>query len=133
MNQSYFDKWVLFAVLSTLYSYVWDIKKDWNLGDPNCGYLRKKLLYQKPNLYYLVMFSNFGLRCMWVFTLSGGVVNQFDIKRESFKFLIYLLEVIRRCIWNILRMENEHITQRLEHHNTLIYTRKNTFLLESTI
>jgi len=121
-DSKYLDIWIFFAVLSTIYSYAWDIKKDWNLGDTRYGFLREKLLYQNANLYYLATFFNFGLRCMWVFTISGGVVNHFDIKRESFKFLIYLLEVIRRCIWNIIRMENEHINQKLDHHGFFFQT-----------
>lgn len=106
-HSKYLDIWIFFAIMSTLYSYVWDIKKDWNLGDTRYSFLREKLIFRKPHLYYFVMVFNFGLRCMWVFTLSGSVVNKFDIKREVFKFLIYLLEVVRRCVWNLLRMENE--------------------------
>ncbi|EAR88933.2 EXS family protein (macronuclear) [Tetrahymena thermophila SB210] len=121
-NQKYLDIWIFFAVISTVYSYAWDIKKDWNLGDTRHGFLREKIIYKKPHLYYSAMALNFGLRCMWVFTISGGVVNHFDIKRESFKFLIYLLEVIRRCIWNLLRMENEQINQKLDQHFNFIFT-----------
>lgn len=106
-NSKYLDIWIFFAVLSTLYSFVWDIKKDWNLGDTRYRFLREKLIFKKDQWYYAAIVSDFGLRCMWVFTISGSVVNHFDIKREAFKFLIYLLEVIRRCIWNLLRMENE--------------------------
>lgn len=74
-DRKFFDIWIFFAVLSTMYSYVWDLKKDWNLGDTRFGFLREKLLYINPNYYYGTMVINFGLRCMWVFTLSGAVVN----------------------------------------------------------
>lgn len=113
-SPKYLDIWIFFAVLSTLYSFVWDIKKDWSLGDTRHGFLREKLIYRNTMLYYIGIMVDFCLRCTWVFTLSGGVVNHFDIKRETFKLVIYLLEVIRRCLWNLLRMENEQINQKLD-------------------
>lgn len=34
-------------VVSTLYSFWWDVVKDWGLGDPKYAFLRKQRLYSK--------------------------------------------------------------------------------------
>ena len=42
----YFFSWIFFAFVSTCYTYIWDVKMDWGLMDPNHGYLRAKLLFK---------------------------------------------------------------------------------------
>lgn len=71
--------WLLSIIWSTLFSSYWDIVRDWGLGDPQFGFLRKKLLYRKPpvkfsnfdfKLYYAAIGVNIFLRLMWTLTIS---------------------------------------------------------------
>ena len=42
--------WIVFATISVLYSYYWDIKYDWGILEKNSKFmiLRNKLSYHKP-------------------------------------------------------------------------------------
>lgn len=42
--------WLLAVIVATFYSFMWDIKRDWSLGDEKQGYLRKKLVYPKTSV-----------------------------------------------------------------------------------
>lgn len=42
----YFLFWIFSALVSTCYTYVWDVRMDWGLMDPNHGFLRAKLLFK---------------------------------------------------------------------------------------
>lgn len=42
----YFFSWIFSSFVSTCYTYVWDVKMDWGLMDPNHGFLRSKLLFK---------------------------------------------------------------------------------------
>lgn len=98
--------WIAFAVVSTCYSYVWDIKMDWGLAGTGTM-LRQRLLYNQY-YYYVAILSNFLFRFSWMLTLSNGV-NPFGLQKELFIMLIGSLEMFRRSIWNFLRVENEYI------------------------
>lgn len=102
----FFAFWVIFAVISTLYSYSWDIKVDWGLLKDGRN-LREKLLYSKK-YYYMAIVSNFIFRCSWVLTISNGV-NPFGLQKELFTLICGFIEMLRRAIWNFLRVEKEHI------------------------
>ena len=97
---------MIFAVISTLYSYSWDIKVDWGLMKDGRN-LREKLLYSKM-YYYLAIVSNFVFRCSWVLTISNGV-NPFGLQKELFTLICGFIEMLRRAIWNFLRVEKEYI------------------------
>jgi len=42
----YFLFWIFSALVSTCYTYVWDVRMDWGLMDPNHGFLRARLLFK---------------------------------------------------------------------------------------
>ena len=45
LNSSLLVGWIVFAAVGTLYSYYWDLKKDWNLLEPNCkNFLLRKYI-----------------------------------------------------------------------------------------
>lgn len=48
------------------------------------------------------------LRFMWALTVSPEVVYRF-IRPEFLSFLIYSMEVLRRGMWNFIRVELKHI------------------------
>ena len=102
--------WIFFACISTVYSYTWDIKMDWDLLQPNKKYrfLREKLIYPRSQMYYFAIIVNFFLRCAWILTISPGIVSTI-MRPELFTLIIGSLEMFRRSIWNFLRVEKEFI------------------------
>jgi hypothetical protein len=102
--------WVACAVISTLYSFLWDMMRDWGLMNQhayNIG-LRRKLIYKKPWVYYLVILSNLLLRLSWTLTISPTVV--FEMMRpELLTMFIGIGEAYRRIQWNLLRVEWEQL------------------------
>lgn len=101
--------WWLLALISTVYSYAWDLKMDFGFLQPGKNYpLREKLSYKNKFFYYFAIVVNLFLRFMWVLTVSPDVVYRF-IRPEFFLFLIYLMEVLRRGMWNFIRVEYKHI------------------------
>jgi len=55
-------------------------------------------------LYYLSIVTNILIRFIWVIYLpTGGPIAPIR------SFIVALLEVLRRCQWNIYRLESEHL------------------------
>ena len=101
---------MFFAALSTVYSCWWDFWYDWGLLRRNCKnwLLRDTLLYYSPAVYYVCMLLNVVLRYVWLLTISPGI--DFDERHTSLRiFLFGMLEVLRRCMWNVFRVENEQL------------------------
>ena len=104
--------WLFFAILSTIYSYIWDLKMDWGLLDRSQQknyLLRKELSYNNKTFYYSAMLMNLVLRMSWVFSISPGIVDELKVQKEMFSLIISFLEMFRRCVWNFFRVEKEHI------------------------
>ncbi|KND02878.1 uncharacterized protein SPPG_01959 [Spizellomyces punctatus DAOM BR117] len=100
--------WILSAIFASMYAYAWDVLYDWGLLQKNKyhKYLRKVIVYP-PWLYMTSIGVNFLLRLSWVFLLSP---NNWGVFNDA-RILIYvqaLLELFRRFMWSIIRMENEH-------------------------
>ncbi|KAL9957149.1 hypothetical protein ACROYT_G038751 [Oculina patagonica] len=105
----YFLFWIFSALVSTCYTYVWDVRMDWGLMDPKHGFLRAKLLFKHLGFYYFAVVSDLFLRLSWVLTISVGEAGLFH--SEVLTALLAVLEVFRRFIWNFLRVENEHLSR----------------------
>lgn len=110
--------WLVAVVVNSMYSFYWDVAKDWDLtlfsspqprklGHKQPWGLRDKLVFRDPNLYYIVIAIDFLLRCTWSMKLSPHL-NRFS-DWESGIFLIEFLEVLRRWIWIFFRVETEAI------------------------
>jgi hypothetical protein len=105
-NQNIFAAWLVFAISSSIYSYVWDLKIDWALLEKNSTHclLREDLIYDYRS-YYVMMISNLILRLAWVLTLSQNITDKTFGSPEIFRLITGALEIIRRGIWNLLRLE----------------------------
>merc|ERR1712228_957888 len=60
--------------------------------------------------YYMAMFVNFICRIAWAVSLypaSFGIVDA--LLMHYIKLPLNLVEIFRRCLWNIFRIENEHL------------------------
>ncbi len=60
--------------------------------------------------YYVIIVLNLLLRISWVLNLSTEVVNlSFGGKAYIYVMVLSYVEIMRRGIWNLLKVENEHI------------------------
>ncbi|KAI9314499.1 EXS family-domain-containing protein [Dichotomocladium elegans] len=114
-----FRLWMFFVCVNSMYSFWWDISIDWSLmqltsspmnnhgerGTPILQF-RRTLHFQHPFWYYCAMMIDFVLRTTWSLKLSSHLFVQ---RLEGSIFTMELLEVIRRWVWVIFRMEWEWI------------------------
>lgn len=99
--------WIAFAVIATVYSYAWDILKDWGLLERGPGFpLRKKLRLPDKRLYYVAAILNFFMRLAWVSTISPAF---FPVRADFWVAALSFVEIVRRGMWNFFRLENEHL------------------------
>ncbi|KAI2635340.1 EXS family-domain-containing protein [Xylaria nigripes] len=109
--------WVIACIVNSLYSFYWDVTKDWDLTlfngkrsrnslDHAFG-LRRTLCLGPPTLYYAVIALDLVLRCTWSLKLSGHYGHIVDW--EGSIFVLELLEVARRWIWIFFRVETEWV------------------------
>lgn len=121
--------WLLAVAINSLYSFYWDIAKDWDLHlfsatsfplssashhrahnkNPSHPLLRPKLHFG-PGLYYLAIILDLLLRCTWSLKLSPHLDHFADF--ESGIFLMEFLEVGRRWMWIFFRVETEWVRHR---------------------
>ncbi|KAI5813532.1 EXS family-domain-containing protein [Pyronema omphalodes] len=99
---------ITFASINSIYTTIWDIAMDWSLLDPGAPYpfLRKSLGFKKPWPYYMAMFIDPILRCIWFFYIIYADQVQHS---ALLSFVLSLAEVLRRFMWAFFRMENEHV------------------------
>ncbi|TPX47847.1 hypothetical protein SeMB42_g03188 [Synchytrium endobioticum] len=102
--------WIFFSICASLYATAWDIFWDWGLGrnspDQKHPFLRTELSYPFVWLYYLAMPLDLVLRFGWAITLSPSFwVREFP----ALGFILAVVELGRRTLWNLFRMENEHL------------------------
>jgi len=101
---------VIVAALATIYSATWDIKMDfsvsWETVTGRADGKHKRMF--RPHTYIAACLADVVLRSVWVMSLFpvsafvGGIVN-----RLMFRAVISALELLRRSIWFILRVEHE--------------------------
>ena len=132
-----FSLWIISLIISSIYTYVWDIKMDWGLMEVNnsssgsgasCGngcmagisvgggsngcardylLLREEIVYPSPSYYYLAYVEDFFGRTMWAFTISLNHVGNIDA--DWLTTIAAMFELFRRFVWNFFRLENEHL------------------------
>jgi xenotropic and polytropic retrovirus receptor 1 len=101
--------WILTAAVSTSYAYHFDLKYDWGLLDPKYGYLRRKLIYNNRKLYYGIIVLNLLLRFAWTLNVSPDIIRRIPVKPYLIVMVLTSLEITRRGIWMIFRVEKEHV------------------------
>jgi hypothetical protein len=100
--------WIFCALFSATFSWYWDVVKDWDLLHEEENYLRKKLTYSKY-FYYWSIGSNLIFRLLWTLTISPATLTV-TINSFWFSTILAICEVLRRAQWNLLRVENEHLS-----------------------
>ncbi|KAM7491721.1 hypothetical protein LguiA_034642 [Lonicera macranthoides] len=100
--------WLLSAVLNSLYSFYWDVTRDWDLSVFTRIFKFNKLnfcsniFYGRKWVYFWVIGSNLILRCTWTYKLSAHLRHNYLTV-----FAISGLEIFRRFQWVFFRVENE--------------------------
>ena len=94
------------AIVNSIYTIFWDIKLDWSLGNMSAGGLREDLTFRKqPWIYWVAMIEDAILRFNWIMYVVSWKWPQHS---SAISFFVALSEVIRRGIWIVFRVENEH-------------------------
>ncbi|KAI3736262.1 hypothetical protein L6452_15800 [Arctium lappa] len=100
--------WLLSSVVNSLYSFYWDVTRDWDLS---CftrifkftkPHLVSQIVYGQKWVYLWVIGSNLILRCTWTYKLSAHLRHN-----HLTVFAITALEIFRRFQWAFFRVENE--------------------------
>ena len=101
--------WLIFTFISSCCSFAWDIIIDFGFLEKGKNYpLRNKLYYKPIFIYYFIALYNFILRFFWLLTISPEVLGSF-VRPETLSIILNSLEITRRGLWNILKVENKHI------------------------
>lgn len=101
--------WLIFTFISSCCSFAWDIIIDFGFLEKGKNYpLRNKLYYRPIFIYYFIALYNFILRFFWLLTISPEVLGSF-VRPETLSIILNSLEITRRGLWNILKVENKHI------------------------
>ena len=98
---------IAFAIINGVYCAVWDVFMDWSLGDwwSENWLLRDRLAFKRKSIYYLAVVVDVVLRQQWIVY----VVYVEDLQHSSIaSFSVAFAEVMRRGMWSLFRVENEH-------------------------
>ena len=105
--------WIITLTCSTMYSYLWDVFMDWDLGRKEWGRLRSTLVYRSRTFYYSAIVLDLFFRFAWALTFVPASAESplGDWYLHSLTPVVSGMEVIRRGVWSLIRVENEHLTQ----------------------
>ncbi|KAL1302973.1 hypothetical protein AAFC00_003290 [Neodothiora populina] len=100
---------IFFATINAIYCSVWDIVMDWSLMDPYAKhrFLRSTLAFKYTWWYYIAMVIDPIIRFNWIFYAIYGNTTQHS---SVVSFMVAFSEVLRRGMWTLFRVENEHCT-----------------------
>mmetsp|Transcript_58901 Transcript_58901/g.137639 ORF Transcript_58901/g.137639 Transcript_58901/m.137639 type:complete len:801 (-) Transcript_58901:101-2503(-) len=94
-------------MIATAYAGTWDLTVDFGLTQEN----RRRLYPER--VYPVIACLNVALRSTWSLTYlpdCKAFVKESAINSECFTFVISALELCRRGLWVILRLEHEHLS-----------------------
>ncbi|XP_015789345.1 xenotropic and polytropic retrovirus receptor 1 [Tetranychus urticae] len=110
-DNPFFTLWIIALIISSCYTYIWDIKMDWGLFDSSSPseypFLREEMVYSSPVFYYFAICEDLILRFGW--TLSVSLTEIGVVHADLMVSILAPLEIFRRFIWNFFRLENEHL------------------------
>mmetsp|Transcript_12553 Transcript_12553/g.18809 ORF Transcript_12553/g.18809 Transcript_12553/m.18809 type:complete len:807 (+) Transcript_12553:511-2931(+) len=118
--------WIVANTVSTIYKLGWDIIRDWGLYPRSqeesvdefeyrapksiLGRLLGRSLLFRPIVYPFLVLTNTFLRFFWVPVLILTYYFPTVMRHSWLVFTLAILEILRRGIWNVIRLENEHLT-----------------------
>jgi hypothetical protein len=107
---------IFIGAISTCYNLFWDIYLDWGCGRKNNlhFFLREKLTYPQVS-YYLAIMYDIIIRTTW----TWNFIHIKSSLSEWKNLLTCTLEVIRRGVWVLIRVENENLSNP-ENYRTIL-------------
>jgi len=107
---------IFIGAISTCYNLFWDIYLDWGCGRQNNlhFFLREKLTYPQVS-YYLAIVYDIIVRTTW----TWNFIHIKSSLSEWKNLLTCTLEVIRRAVWVLIRVENENLSNP-ENYRTIL-------------
>jgi hypothetical protein len=97
--------WLTFMVLSTLYTFTWDITMDWGLGRPHAKMLRETTIYKRKCYYYLCMASTLLSPCLFcfvcLFVCVVVLLSSFFLSSLALFFKLALVDLVLRFAWTL--------------------------------
>ena len=99
---------VTFALINGVYCSFWDVYLDFSLGDVFVAkhpFLRERLAYKQVWVYYAAILLDVILRQQWIFY---AIFTRDSQHSAIMSFFVSLAEVLRRGMWSLFRVENEH-------------------------
>lgn len=105
-SSSLFYLWITAAAISKIWCYLWDVLISWSLFQKGYGCLRKEMHY-RPWVYYSAIILNFFFRITWILNISPNIINKILWRPELSAFILGLCEMVRRTIWNFIRVDKE--------------------------
>ncbi|KAG5180365.1 EXS family-domain-containing protein [Tribonema minus] len=104
------------AAFNTAYCLAWDVRMDWGLGDlgAKAAGLRPTLLLGAHAPYYAAIAADAALRCAWVRPLAA---LGYALALTDLTLVLELVEVCRRCMWAVLRLEWEAVQHAPHYHH----------------
>lgn len=109
--------WAMAAVINSIFSFLWDMVMDWGLLQPAPWHtihfgLRPVLLFRGIwGFYHIAIILNLSGRTLWSLRWSPqatAFLGSFFL--GSFQ---QIAEILRRCLWNVLRVEWECIKKNV--------------------
>lgn len=117
MGNFWIALWMISVIALTAITSYWDIIQDWALGERQVKYpgLRSTVLLS-ARWYYFAMFITPLGRFMFALTLSPDIIT-YRLNADVFVMLLATVEIARKTIWSILRLENEQLQNADLHNN----------------
>ncbi|CAM9835110.1 unnamed protein product [Chrysoparadoxa australica] len=99
--------WIILYVVSSLYSWSWDVIQDWGISPSR---LEKRRMYSKKWFYYVAIVVDMVLRFNWLYSfIPPGKSFLAKTLPLYVSTIVLLLELGRRTMWGLFRLENEYL------------------------
>ena len=117
----YVSLWAIASCLRALYTFVWDVNRDWGLWrttQKGRWLLREDIVYERPWIYHFAIFLDLILRFSQTLKISLGVY--LHVSSDLLFTSLAVAEVFRRFVWNFFRVEFQHVINTRSHPTVLI-------------
>ncbi|KAJ2885452.1 Signal transduction protein [Coemansia aciculifera] len=105
--------WVASAIANSCFTSLWDLLMDWGLFESRTKhrFLRSELKFERTWMYYAAIVTDVILRFVWITQISPSFFSfGHAVHSATVAYVAAVLEVVRRFLWNFLRVENEHVS-----------------------
>ncbi|KAJ2557557.1 Signal transduction protein [Coemansia sp. RSA 1836] len=105
--------WVASAIANSCFTSLWDLLMDWGLFETRTKhrFLRSELKFERTWVYYAAIVTDVILRFVWITQISPSFFSfGHAVHSATVAYIAAVLEVVRRFLWNFLRVENEHVS-----------------------